>query len=98
VVFSCHAIDMYCSQFRSGLFSAKGTFLCQPRVERRESANVAEPWGYECHSNRNPERGGPKSWAALFCCAGSMVPQNSPGCGQRDQYHMLWYFGNPAQY
>jgi len=28
----------------SGLFSANGTFLCQPRVQRRESANVAEPW------------------------------------------------------
>ena len=39
-----HAIDLNCPQFRSGLFSAKGTFLCQPRVQRRESANAAKPW------------------------------------------------------
>jgi len=45
MAFLGHAIDLNCSQFRSGLFSAKGTFLCQPRVARRESANVAEPWG-----------------------------------------------------
>lgn len=25
-------------------FSANGTFLCQPRVQRREETNVAQPW------------------------------------------------------
>ncbi len=37
-------------------FSAEGTFLCQPRVERRESANVAEPW--ETRSDRTESPNG----------------------------------------
>jgi len=57
VAFLRHAIDLDCPQFRSALFSAKGTFLRQPRVKRRESANVAEPWE-EIRWNRKPQRGG----------------------------------------
>ena len=43
------------SQFRFGFFSAKGTFLCQPRVERRESANVAEPWETRLDRTESPK-------------------------------------------
>jgi len=57
MAFLGHAIDLNCSQFRSGLFSAKGTVLCQPRVERRESANVAKPWDVKVIST-----GIPKGW------------------------------------
>jgi len=56
---SGYAIELNCPYFRSGLFSAKGTFLRQPRVERRESANVAEPWETRVERNRKPQRGGP---------------------------------------
>lgn len=42
------------SQFRSSLLSAKGTFLCKPRVQRRESANVAEPWETEPDRIQSP--------------------------------------------
>jgi len=54
VVFLDRAVDWDCPQFRSALFSAKGTFLCQPRVERRESANVAEPWERRLDRTESP--------------------------------------------
>jgi len=53
-VFLGHAVDLNCPPFRSGLFSAKGTFLCQPRVERHESANVAEPWETRLDRTESP--------------------------------------------
>ena len=56
-MFLGHTIDLNSLQFRSGLFSAKGTFLCQPRVERRESGNVAEPWDVKAIPG-----GTPKGW------------------------------------
>jgi len=36
------------------LFSANGTVLCQPRVQRRESANVAEPWETRLDRTQSP--------------------------------------------
>jgi hypothetical protein len=34
--------------------SANGTFLNQPRVQRRESTNVAEPWEKRFDRTRSP--------------------------------------------
>ena len=36
MLFLGHDIGLNCLHFRSDLFSANGTILCQPRVERRE--------------------------------------------------------------
>jgi len=58
-IFLDHAIDLNFPQFRSGLFSAKGTFLWQPRVERRDSANVVEPWEMRLDRPQRPNGGGP---------------------------------------
>jgi hypothetical protein len=35
-------------------FSANGTFLCQPRVERREPAKVAQPWERRFDRTQSP--------------------------------------------
>jgi len=37
------------------LQSAKGTFLRQPRVERRESANVTQPWDRRSDRTESPK-------------------------------------------
>jgi len=40
--------------------SPEGTPRNQPRVKRRESANVAQPWVGKEYADKNPEGGGPK--------------------------------------
>ncbi len=56
-----HAIELNCSQFRSGLFSAKGTFLCQFRcnVSPRASRNPGTWRPFQ----RSPRRGGSRARA-----------------------------------
>ncbi len=49
-----HAIDLNCPQFRFALFSAKGTFLWQPRGERRRSSKRRGTLGLGCHASTAP--------------------------------------------
>ena len=37
------------------LFQSRGTTLSQPRVERRESANVAQPWVGGEYAGKTPK-------------------------------------------